>query len=194
MSQRVVAGGAAATVTVISVNDDGLVCEVCVRLVCVCVGVEHTAVGRDVAIRASHDENFFSPADGQHVREAAASLDDLADAVFTRGATRAKVKTMLDSFPDGRPFDLLRFLKARDGDIDKVCEVVLPAECCGMLGTMRNAKMVACCSSGADCMLHCVASIPFIYIDNVCMRVCVCMYHVCVCVCVVVRQRVERCV
>jgi hypothetical protein len=125
MSQHVVAGGATATVTVISDNDDGLVCEVCVRVVCVCVGVEHTAVGRDVAIRASRVENFFSPADGQHVREAAASLDDLADAVFTRGATRAKVKTMLDSFPDGRPFDLLRFLKARDGDIDKVCEVVL---------------------------------------------------------------------
>jgi hypothetical protein len=59
-----------------------------------------------------------------------------------------------------------------------------------MLGTMRNAQMVACCSSGGDCTLHCVVSILFIYIDNVCMRVCVmCVSIMCACVCACVCAR-----
>lgn len=80
------------------------------------------------------DDNF-SPAVGAYTPVSdTLELADLPPAVYSRGATAEKVSELKGRHPQGTCLELLRFLKARDGDVDKV---TLPCRWCGRRGSRR---------------------------------------------------------
>eukprot|EP00036_Acanthoecidae_sp_10tr_P006044 CAMPEP_0182934310 /NCGR_PEP_ID=MMETSP0105_2-20130417/35871_1 /TAXON_ID=81532 ORGANISM="Acanthoeca-like sp., Strain 10tr" /NCGR_SAMPLE_ID=MMETSP0105_2 /ASSEMBLY_ACC=CAM_ASM_000205 /LENGTH=235 /DNA_ID=CAMNT_0025073147 /DNA_START=22 /DNA_END=726 /DNA_ORIENTATION=- len=54
----------------------------------------------------------------------AVPIDEIPAETFKRGATVDKLKELAERFPDIPAFDLLRFLKARDGDVTKASQMV----------------------------------------------------------------------
>jgi hypothetical protein len=67
------------------------------------------------------EDDEFIPALGEYTPiSAGPALADIPAALFTRGATREGVEVMQLQFPETHEFTLLRFLKAREGDVSKV--------------------------------------------------------------------------
>lgn len=68
-----------------------------------------------------NEDDGFIPALGEYTPiSAGPALADIPAALFTRGATREGVEVMQLQFPETHEFTLLRFLKAREGDVSKV--------------------------------------------------------------------------
>eukprot|EP00035_Acanthoeca_spectabilis_P008362 m.152684 g.152684 ORF g.152684 m.152684 type:complete len:257 (-) comp14328_c0_seq2:701-1471(-) len=76
------------------------------------------------AAAALEVDDDFSPAVGAYTPVPdTLELADLPPAVYSRGATAEKVSVLKGQHPQGTCLELLRFLKARDGDVDKAAEM-----------------------------------------------------------------------
>eukprot|EP00037_Helgoeca_nana_P020193 m.199516 g.199516 ORF g.199516 m.199516 type:complete len:147 (+) comp25172_c3_seq1:39-479(+) len=89
-----------------------------------------------------NEDDEFIPALGEYTPiSAGPALADIPAALFTRGATREGVEVMQLQFPETHEFTLLRFLKAREGDVSKVPQC--PCTCPFPSRTRTHARAIA---------------------------------------------------